>query len=116
MKLKLPELISEKVSEVLLDKREEELRASDMIFFNLKEAKNGSSKERDIELRGEVICSIGLHLDPSQLENVTRLGRLFPNSAKIRPIRLFIEIRIKRGEILRNAYKLKDIGRLSRWE
>ncbi|KAH3882486.1 hypothetical protein DPMN_006426 [Dreissena polymorpha] len=54
MKLKLPEVISEKVSEVLLDKRKDELRANNMIFFNLKEAENGSSKERDIELLGEV--------------------------------------------------------------
>ncbi|KAH3882488.1 hypothetical protein DPMN_006428 [Dreissena polymorpha] len=114
MKLKLPEVISEKVSEVLLDKRKDELRANNMIFFNLKEAENGSSKERDIELLGEVISSIGVDLDPSQLENVTRLGRLFPNSTKIRPIRLSIESRIKRGEILRNAYKLKDISRLSK--
>ncbi|KAH3701171.1 hypothetical protein DPMN_076154 [Dreissena polymorpha] len=91
MKLMLPEVISEKVSEVLLDKRKEELRANNMIFFNLKEAENGSSKERDIELLGEVKSSIGIDLDPSQLENVTRLGRLFPNSTKIRPIRLSID-------------------------
>ncbi|KAH3707184.1 hypothetical protein DPMN_066581 [Dreissena polymorpha] len=109
----MPAMISEKVSEMIMDKQEEESRVSNMIFFNVEEVK-GKSKESDAILIGEVLESLSIELERSQLANITRLGRVTENGSKIRPIRVRIENREKRGEILRNAFKLKGMGKLSK--
>ncbi|KAH3738161.1 hypothetical protein DPMN_044789 [Dreissena polymorpha] len=110
----MPAMISEKVSEMIMDKQEEESRVSNMIFFNVEEVKGGNSKESDAILIGEVLDSLNIELERSQLANITRLGRVTENGSKIRPIRVRIENRGKRGEILRNAFKLKGLGKLSK--
>ncbi|KAH3706417.1 hypothetical protein DPMN_065803 [Dreissena polymorpha] len=84
-------MISEKVSEMIMDKQEEESRVSNMIFFNVEEVKGGNSKESDAILIGEVLDSLNIELERSQLANITRLGRVTDNGSKIRPIRVRIE-------------------------
>ena len=100
-------VITEKVHEIISDKKEEEERESNLIFFNLEEQSVDDSDDIETVVN---LCSdtLGVTLTNVQIAECTRLGKRPEDPEKARPLRVKINERAVRGQILRNGYKLKD--------
>lgn len=103
----LPHLITEKVGEILSDRQEVEAREENFIIFNLNESEGKESRKKDVDLLQDIFTNI-LKVENVHLEDITRLGRYEKDSDKMRPVRVAIKNRVVRGQILRNAHKLKN--------
>ena len=83
-----------------------EKRANDLIVLSLPE-----SEMEDKDKFAEVLRAIDINPDNVAVTKLTRLGKKDDgNSTRNRPLKVTLELKTKRGEILRNAKKLKDLG------
>lgn len=108
----LPELVSEKVSDLLMDKQEEENRENNIMFFNIPEGSVEHEEGEDTDCVKE-LCHNVLGIETRlPISEIYRLGKRAKNAKdleeKPRPLRVVIKERAVRGDILKNAYKLKD--------
>lgn len=104
MREDFPNMIASKVGELFEDRREEESREKNLVFFNVKEKSDENDKTDNDSVKQ--ICSEALGVEV-EVEETTRLGR-FQVGNKDRPLRVTILQRTERGNVLKNAYKLKN--------
>lgn len=89
-----------------MEEIDREKRANDLIVLSLPE-----SEEDDKDKFATILRSIDIDPNNVNVSKLTRLGRRDDeNSTRNRPLKITLEHRSKRGEILKNAKKLKNLN------
>ena len=89
-----------------MEELDRDKRANDLIVLSLPE-----NEEDDKEKLSNILRAIDINPDDVQVNNMVRLGIRDENTpTRNRPLKVTMENKMKRGEILKNAKKLKNLA------